>query len=775
VCLFLFLPTYTSQAQTKQPHRQQRPQASPASSRASASASFSPSVVDIQKEIERRLEAAKTAIATNDPQQIGAAESKVAAIGLRQMADLRMIEGGYDEASGLYLESFKYEDIPDPHLRLGIAYMRLKKADDALTEADHLIQVNPSDSRGWQLKGNAYATKQDYPHAAEALAHALKLAGDLETAYSLAVCFLAMHEREQAKMVFQDMAHNFGDSGALHVLMGRAYRDAGDDKMAIAEFRRAIELDSKAPHAHYFIAIMLLMKNEWQSTDPEIEKQLAAELQLNPTDYLSNYLLGFAAWQKREYLLARKCLRAAANENPEQPDAWLYLGLAAFEDGDPARAEPWLRRAISLTGTEESRNFYQIRRAYIDLARISSQQGKGEEAEQLFNKARELQQRSLQQSRQRVAQLMSDAGDPGGMGAVVPLAPKEVDRGDQPFQAAAGPQDSSLNPEQKKQAGVQEAYLRTILGSAFNDLGTARARRQEFAEALDAFEAAAKWQPETPRLQRNLGLAAARLEKYSVAAPALSRELAAHPDDGVVRAMLGISEYNLGNFEAAGKAFSGLSEQSADDPRLGLPWAASLAKTGDYNRAAAVLKHIEEQPLSTDMRLLAGQTLGDIGRYDEAIAEFQKAMAEQPGLLKAHYDSGLAYLKSDRPAKAAEEFERELALAPDDADAKYDLAYCLIEQSQTDRAKKLLLEVIAAHPEHANAQYQIGKILLDSGNVAGAIEHLEVAAKLSPDKSFVHYQLQSAYRRASRTSDADRELQIYKSMKEQNRGERPDR
>jgi hypothetical protein len=44
-----------------------------------------------------------------------------------------------------------------------------------------------------------------------------------------------------------------------------------------------------------------------------------------------------------------------------------------------------------------------------------------------------------------------------------------------------------------------------------------------------------------------------------------------------------------------------------------------------------------------------------------------------------------------------------------------------------------------------------------------------MAARLVPQNDFVHYQLQAAYRKASRTEDADRELEVYKDLKAKNR------
>jgi len=67
------------------------------------------------------------------------------------------------------------------------------------------------------------------------------------------------------------------------------------------------------------------------------------------------------------------------------------------------------------------------------------------------------------------------------------------------------------------------------------------------------------------------------------------------------------------------------------------------------------------------------------------------------------------------------------------------------------------------------AQYQLGKILLDRDDVRGAMAQLEGAVRALPDADYVHYQLQAAYRKASRIEDADRELQLYKEIKSRNR------
>ncbi len=69
-----------------------------------------------------------------------------------------------------------------------------------------------------------------------------------------------------------------------------------------------------------------------------------------------------------------------------------------------------LRKAVSLTGTDEARSNYQIRRAYVDLGRILSASGRKAEAETFLAKARELQNKTMEESQQRIASIAQAGG-----------------------------------------------------------------------------------------------------------------------------------------------------------------------------------------------------------------------------------------------------------------------------------------------------------------------------------------------------------------------------
>ena len=399
------------------------------------------------------------------------------------------------------------------------------------------------------------------------------------------------------------------------------------------------------------------------------------------------------------------------------------------------------------------------------MGRIVAKQHKDAEATTIFDKARSLQELSLKQSQQHVSKILA-AGAPAPMGAMVPLEAKTT-VGDA---IRRMPEDddlaAKLSPEQEKEATEEQVFLRSVIASAYNDFATAEARSGRFSEALAHFQGAEKWNPELPNLQRNIGIAAMKLQDYSAAIPALQQHLKSHPEDKIVGAMLGVACFAQAKYRESAEALKGLGDAVFHDPKLTYTFGTALARGGDIEQARKVLDRLPADQLPPEMLLLVGEAYADARDFDRAISLFHRATELQPTLVKAHYDAGMAYLRSDRPAQAQEEFESELVLAPDDVNAKYNLAFTLIQQSEHDRAKQLLQQVTTSDPSQADAQYQLGKMLLDDGDAKDAVLHLELAAKNAPNKDYIHYQLQQAYRKISRPQDAERELAIYKQLKE---------
>jgi tetratricopeptide (TPR) repeat protein len=723
-------------------------------------------------EFDKRLAAARAARNSGDPAAAQLANERLIAVALGELARLRMAEQAYPQAVELYSSSLHFEDVPGTRLDLGTAEIQTGKFQDAIKQAKQVLAADPNDLRATRVLASALAQNGDYAQAVEPFTRIAHAQPSVENLYPLAMCLLQTRKPEdkvRAASVFEQMKQTAGDSGSLHVLFGRAYRDADDMPSAIREFQRAVAIDPRTPHAHYFLGLAQLFLKDWKPT-PEAEAELRKEVEYYPHDYLANYMLGFLISGERRYDESNAYLKAAAEINPSAPEPFLYLGLNAYSQDDMKRAEEMLRKAVLLTGDDEERSNYQIRRAYVELGRILATSGRKEEGEVYLTKARNLQNKTMEQSQQQVASI---AGA-GSIAAVVPLSRQQENQSAPLPQAGvdlvarvdpAAMSTSKLTSEQRTAIEAEENELRSVLGLAFNDLGTSEAIRGQYAQALGHYQQAEQWDSSLPGLEKNLGQCAFRAGDYPEAVRGLSKALKEKPDMAAVRAQLGMSYFATNQFSQAARTFAPLGNRGMQDSETGYAWAASLAHTGDIKNATDVLIAFQSGQRPEATLLLIGQLWTEIGDYARATSTLQQALTANPTLAKAHFYSGLAYIRWGHWAEAAKDFEAELNLSPGDPDARYHLGYVYMQELKTDEAVALFRQIVAAHPDYANAQYQLGKILLDRGQASDAVKFLEAAARLEPQIDYLHYQLQAAYRKENRIVDADRELEVYRQIK----------
>lgn len=750
------------------------PLVAPSQSTSSATATPSPA-----EELQSRLRAAAAARDSGDPAAIARAYSRVLALVYRKLANVRIAESAFVQAAALLKDSLTWEDEAETHVALAICALYTNRPDDSLAEASKALVLDPGSARAFNIQGKAWMKKRDFHKAVESLQKSVQIQPEFESAYALGVAILSSKDPDSPKKaaeVFDSIVASLGDSGSLHVMFGHAYRDAEMQDDAIRELRKAVALDTHTPHAHYFLGLAMLWKNEWVDT-PEIRQEFITELKNFPQDFLANYFLGYLDSNDRRYDAAEGHLKAATVIDPSWPEPWLFLGLNAYAQGDMKHSEAYLRKCIELTGKDESRGNYQVRRADITLGRILNASGRAKEAAPYLERARFFQQQSLAEAQQQVAGIASDEGSVSPA-AVVALLDKQED---QPSVLPTGPVDptlpldsaalahAGLSEETKKAAIAEENQLRLILGTSFNDLATSEAIRRDYVSALRHYQDAERWGGSIPGLSRNLGVAAFRAQDYPESIRALSQVVQGNSEDAAARAMLGSAYFALDNYRQAAVTITPLGDRAAHDTTLGYAWAASLFHLGDSAQATRLLEEYEKLDLTPETLVLVGQLWSDMTDYARALQAFHRALDRDPALAKAHAFAGMAQLRWEHSSEAQDEFNAALKLAPDDPDATIGLGYLDVQQGKQTEAMDLFRSVATKHPENGNAHYQLGKLLLDGGKIQEAVVQLEAAARELPQTYYVHYQLQVAYRKESRTAEADHELQIYKELKAKNR------
>jgi tetratricopeptide (TPR) repeat protein len=703
-------------------------------------------------QLEQHYDAARTFAIGGDQEHAAAEYKAFLAEALRRTANARTHQGDLATADALFKDALAID--PKNHdIRLDYALLCLEKEDydEAKSQAEKALQIAPDSTRAHYTLGRVLYGQGDFAGAKAQLEIAVVANSTFDVGYNLALTYLHLKDLNRVRLLFDEMIAGLGDTAQLHLRFGYAYWSTEYADKAIEEFKRALAKNPKIAQAHYFMGLAYLHRDEDKGWDEDAQEQ-REEIKINPNDFRAHYELGNIALKQRRPEEAEKELKRASELAPDNPDPLIYLGEVYAGQDRPAEAEAAMRKAIALT-TDPSRGGYQIHRAHYVLGRILIQSGQREEGARELKISAELREQTHPESERNAKP--QDA---------IPVSSKENQ---------VRPEST---PEQAAEKQKLEAYLDQLkpgIADSYNNLGVAAAGQKDFLAAEDYFRKAAQWDPSLPTLDRNLGMAAFYAAQYSDAIAPLWHHLEQHPDDMRARAALGLSYFEAEKYSAALETLQLLkAEEVSTDPGLSLAYAVSLAKTGKYDEGMSRMKSLEQaNPDSAGVHVAIGEAYADQKLYGTAIEEYRKALALDPSQARTHFLLGLSLMHESTQADAAQEFRAALALDPKDAITKYHLAYSLIQMQKKDEGQALLREVVVENPNYADAFYQLGKLQLEQGDAKTAISNLETSAKLSPTSDYIHYQLSMAYRRDSRTEDAEREMQVYEAMKQHRRGD----
>ncbi len=719
--------------------------------------SSKPAQTNQPDELQKHISAAETFQIAADLPNAQLENRQIIALGLQRVGNIYIEEGKLSAAAKTLDESKNFADNARVRVDLAVAYLQSGETEKALQEGRAAVELDPKNAYARYILGNIYFTQENYQAALPELEKVLLLAPDFDSARALGLTYLYLKQPQRAKLLFEEMTSSLKkESADLHVLFGQAFEQTNYPLEAEREFKRALEVNPKQPKAAFFLGYVILQYGGSERL-AEAGSAFDKELQLTPTDFYANFFAGVVAASQNNAAKAAGLLQKAIQANSKSSEANLFLGQAQMETGDLKAAETTLRRAVALT-QNDSKNGFEVRRTHYLLGKLLVQAGRREEGEVELAKARELQTALIQTTRDDLNQLFSQ---------VVGDARKS------PLKTAPNQAEKTVNLPAARVAELKKIkdYLANVLAQAYFNLGVIAAQNNQTPEAIENFSAAAVWNPDFPNLNRNLGIIAFRARQFDQAIAPLARQVRAMPQDNLARQMLGASFYFTNDFKNAVEILKPLAAAITDDPELAYFYAISLIRLERNQEAAPVfekLAQVSQKNAGTLTTIAQGFMI--LGDYERAIKEFRAVAALAPGTPKVNFFIGQSLIRLNRYDEAERAFAKELETSPADESAKYNLALTLIERKiRIDEAVKLLEEAIALRSDYADAHYQLGKIYLEKNEIAKAVEHLETAANSDQKKDYIHYQLSIAYRKASRTEDATRELKLYQELKAANR------
>lgn len=167
--------------------------------------------------------------------------------------------------------------------------------------------------------------------------------------------------------------------------------------------------------------------------------------------------------------------------------------------------------------------------------------------------------------------------------------------------------------------------------------------------------------------------------------------------------------------------------------------------------------------------MLLGDIYHQLEREDDAEAEYQKALALEPGNPAAMLGLASAYLSNNNIEKAVETARLALERSPDDPELSLVMAEALVAKNQFAEAEPFLMKSLGAKPQmlgHVHAL--LGKVFAETGRTQDAIVQLNLGVS-SDENGSIHYLLARLYRKIGDSKDAAEALEQMKSIKQQRR------
>jgi tetratricopeptide (TPR) repeat protein len=321
-----------------------------------------------------------------------------------------------------------------------------------------------------------------------------------------------------------------------------------------------------------------------------------------------------------------------------------------------------------------------------------------------------------------------------------------------------------------EEAGLRAVALDPQLATAWNNLGILQQEAGKFADSRVSLERVISLLPDSPEAHNNLGNTYKRLNDPKRARAHYEKAIALRPNYAEGYSNLASLLNDNGECDAAAAAARraiDINPQLADAylnlagievtrlrPVQALHWLNAMAAfaplhPGAMSARARTLKQLDRldealeaarravslAPNSAEPHNVLGQVCQALGFHDEALAEFEKAIA-LPGVAAEEAMLGRAavFMEAGRQAEAQQEFSRAAQAFPLSVKSLFGRAELKrYETSDPDITRlETYLERDTSQPliDRTTAHFALGKAYLDTGDAARAFEHLSTGNRM---------------------------------------------
>jgi tetratricopeptide (TPR) repeat protein len=245
--------------------------------------------------------------------------------------------------------------------------------------------------------------------------------------------------------------------------------------------------------------------------------------------------------------------------------------------------------------------------------------------------------------------------------------------------------------------GLREMGKLRLFEASYSEAARFSRRSLEFEDVADAHVDLASANLFTSRLDEAL--------KES------SQALAADPRNARAWTTQGQAQMKKKDYRAAAESFQ-KSLEIRSDRETSYALASCFLRLKEKEKAAAIFQQMTAASGDrSSLHLLFGDAYRNATLYDDAIREFQRALALDPKVPNGHYFLGLTYLMQNEwvlTLEARRQFLEQLRVDPRNFYANYLLGYMAFSSNQSQEADRYLGEAARLNPSSSEAWLYLG-------------------------------------------------------------------
>ncbi|MDO9556435.1 MAG: tetratricopeptide repeat protein [Coriobacteriia bacterium] len=139
---------------------------------------------------------------------------------------------------------------------------------------------------------------------------------------------------------------------------------------------------------------------------------------------------------------------------------------------------------------------------------------------------------------------------------------------------------------------------------------------------------------------------------------------------------------------------------------------------------------------------------------DDAVADWEQKVTEDPDDLDSHLSLGFAYQQDKEYDKALEQYDQVLAKEAGNTAALYNKAVIYMETGQPKLAEETYWDVLEVVPDHVLAAKALGEYYMSKEQYKSALVALELVVEKRPEFADLQYLAGVCYEKLGRTADA---------------------